>query len=267
MHVDSSIWLIGGTQESAILAERLLEEGCDLVVTVTTDSARSLYPTHDRLMIHVGSLSETTLPAFLYTYPIRAILDASHPFAVQISELAIATAKTHDLPYLRFERTVLEPVEPQASILTLPSVEALVKGTYLEPNPVGKQRILLTLGYRTLPLFQPWQSKATLFARILPSPVALSTALETGFTPDRLIALRPPISPELERALWQQWQITTVVTKASGRAGGEAIKRAIAHELEVRLLLLARPSMDYPAKTEQVEEAIAWCLSVTSILS
>ncbi|HEY9888120.1 MAG TPA: hypothetical protein V6D02_06945, partial [Candidatus Obscuribacterales bacterium] len=31
-----------------------------------------------------------------------------------------------------------------------------------------------------------------------------------------------PISPELERALWQQWQLTQVITKASGHPGGEA---------------------------------------------
>lgn len=87
----------------------------------------------------------------------------------------------------------------------------------------------------------------------------------------QLIALRPPISPELEQALWRQWRITTVIatviTKASGRAGGEEVKRAIAQELGIQLILLARPDMTYPAQTERVEEVIAWCLGITSISS
>jgi precorrin-6A/cobalt-precorrin-6A reductase len=83
------------------------------------------------------------------------------------------------------------------------------------------ERTLLTLGYRQLRPFAPWQSQACLFARILPSLPALDGALAAGFTPERLIALRPPISAELETALWQQWQITQVITKASGPAGGE----------------------------------------------
>ncbi|MGB3493663.1 MAG: cobalt-precorrin-6A reductase [Elainellaceae cyanobacterium] len=259
MMTKSPLWLIGGTQESVVLAERLLNEGCSLVVTVTTEAARSLYPHHDRLTLQVGSLSAATLPAFLQSHGIRAVLDASHPFAVQISQLAIATAQAHQIPYLRFERTALEHSQPQnSSVLTLSSVETLVSGSYLEPTTAGQQHVLLTLGYRMLPLFQPWQSRATLFARILPSPIALSTALDSGFTPDRLIALRPPISPELERSLWQQWRITTVVTKASGQAGGEDVKRAIAQELGVRLILLERPAVTYPAQTQDLEEAIAW---------
>ena len=36
---------------------------------------------------------------------------------------------------------------------------------------------------------------------------------------DRIIAIRPPISRELEQALWQQWRISLVVTKASGQSG------------------------------------------------
>ncbi len=268
MPVNVPIWLIGGTQESAVLAKRLLEEGFSIIVTVTTEAARSLYPSHEHLTIQVGRLSETTLSEFLYTYHIGGILDASHPFAVQISQLAIATAEAHRIPYLRFERTSVAPSDHRdSSVLTVPSVETLVSGSYLEPTTAGKQRVLLTLGYRMLPLFRPWQSHAQLFARILPSPIALSTALDTGFTPDRLIALRPPISPELERALWQQWRITTVVTKASGQAGGEAVKRAIAKELGVQLILLARPTVTYPAQTAIVEEAIAWSLSVKSISS
>lgn len=261
------IWLIGGTQESRLLAQGLVAAGCAAIITVTTDGARSLYPSSPLLSIQVGALAPDTLPAFLEHHAVRAILDASHPFAVQVSEMAIAAAHRHHIPYLRFERPeVHHPQDSQPDSqpantqhLSVLSVQTLVEGTLLT-----HQRVLFTLGYRLLPLFESWQDKATLFARILPSQTALDAALKAGFTGDRLIALRPPISPALERALWQQWQISMVVTKASGTAGGEDTKRHLAEELGVRLITLTRPLVEYPAQTSRVEGAIAWCLKVIS---
>jgi precorrin-6A/cobalt-precorrin-6A reductase len=80
------------------------------------------------------------------------------------------------------------------------------------------QRVLLTIGYTPLHRFQSWHDRATLFARILPSAIALEAAFKAGFTPHNIICLRPPISADLEKALWRQWQISLVVTKASGNS-------------------------------------------------
>jgi len=267
------IWLIGGTQESGYLAADLAAHRIPFVVSVTTASAHALYQsvafaqTDSRLW--VGRLNDRTIADFLQQHQITAILDASHPFAVEISQLAIATAHRKALPYLRYERPALpaassaspmarlSPV-PMAPILQVDSLATLLQG-----DTWRSQRVLLTLGYRSLPAFQPWQSQATLFARILPSPIALETALAAGFTPDRLIALRPPISLELERALWQHWQISLVVTKASGTAGGEAVKRQLAQALGIRLITIARPAIVYPQQTADLETAIAFCQQVT----
>lgn len=244
------IWLIGGTGESAELARSLVASGIPCTVSVTTVSAQSLYPDTSLLRVWVGRLTVDELPVFLHRESIGAILDASHPFAVEISRLAIATAQEFSLPYLRFERPMLTPQSKDFSY-TLDSL--------LGSDVLDSQRVLLTLGYRWLEKFRPWQLRATLFARILPSPEALAAALAAGFTPDRLIALRPPISADLERALWQQWQITCVVTKASGTSGGEAIKRQLAQVLGVSLVVLERPPVTYPHQTSSLKVALETC--------
>lgn len=245
------VWLIGGTRESADLAGLLIGNGIPCTVSVTTASAQSLYPKTALLRVWVGRLTAAAMPEFLQSESIGAILDASHPFAVEISRLAIATAQQFSLPYLRFERPTVTP--SQADTIAY-SLDGLLNSDILEG-----QRVLLTLGYRYLVRFQPWQSRATLFARILPSSEALSAALSAGFTPDRLIALRPPISADLERALWQQWQITCVVTKASGAPGGEAIKRQVAQTLGVDLVVLERPLVEYSRQTCSLEGALQAC--------
>ncbi|MDX2244990.1 MAG: cobalt-precorrin-6A reductase [Leptolyngbyaceae cyanobacterium bins.302] len=246
------IWLIGGTQESAELARSLVAQNLPCLVTVTTESARCLYPKTPDLTVWVGRLDAASLPAFLQTHSIAAILDASHPFATEISHLAIAIASTLKIPYLRFERLPLSasPLTP----LFFPTLRSL-----LATDLLLHQRILLTLGYRSLELFTPWQEKAVLFARILPSIPALQAAISAGFATDRLIALRPPISAAMERALWQQWQVSVVVTKASGVAGGEDVKQQVAADLGVTLVVIERPPIAYPQQTSDFSEALQFC--------
>lgn len=250
------IWLIGGTHESAELARRIAARAIPCVVTVTTAAATQLYPDTSSLTPWVGRLDTEQIATFLQSHQIKAILDASHPFAAEISQLAITTAATYHLPYLRYERPCLhDPPATGFDLMTeLDSFQTLLTGNYL-----AGQRVMLTLGYRNLQQFQPWQARSTLFVRILPSCVSLQAALEAGFTEKRIIAMRPPISRELEKALWQHWQISLAVTKASGRAGGEEIKRAVAVELGIPLITIRRPTVEYPQQTDRFEVALEFC--------
>jgi precorrin-6A/cobalt-precorrin-6A reductase len=224
---ENCFWVIGGTSESVIVAQAIAEKNFSCIVTVTTADAVKLYPVLSNLRIRVGQLKEFQIHEFIQQEKIIAIIDASHPYAIAISETVIKIAQTLQIPYLRYERAELVPNQ---NITVLENFETLLTGNYLT-----NQRVLLTVGYKTLPRFKIWQSQAVLFARILPSMESLKVALESGFTSDRLIAIRPPISMELEKALWQQWNISLVISKASGQAGGEEIKQRVAELLGIPL--------------------------------
>lgn len=253
------IWLIGGTAESVFLAEALAHSQISCVVSVTTEAARSLYPNASTLLVWVGNLSFVNLDKFLQQQQVVAVLDASHPYAVEISKNAIAVCQKLQIPYLRYERPVIEErggrgEGERGRIVYIESFNTLVCGNYL-----CDERVLLTVGYRPLHLFLPWQERATLFARLLPSQTALEAASKAGFTPDRIICLRPPISADLEKALWRHWDISLVITKASGTAGGEDVKRRVAAELGVKLVIITRPEVVYPQQTSDVSEALEFC--------
>jgi precorrin-6A/cobalt-precorrin-6A reductase len=258
------VWLIGGTQESAAVAQVIVGHGRLCLVTVTTESAQSLYPHHPLLTIRVGQLTAVELSSFIPAHAIAAIVDASHPFAVEISKLAIAAATASNLPYLRFERST-SPLPP--TLLTPLSHAFPTFQAFLDTDLMVGQRVLLTVGYRPLMGFKPWQEKAKLFARILPSVTALEAAIAAGFTPDRLIALRPPIAAAVERALWAQWRISMVVTKASGVAGGEDVKQQVAIEMGVQLVVIERPTIDYPQQTSDLATVIEFCDRVFPVRS
>lgn len=278
LSASAHIWLIGGTSESAQLAAALSVQSIPYVVTVTTESAKRLYTR--MTPVWVGKLTPESMLAFLDSWGVRGILDASHPFAIAISHQAIAAASAQSLPYLRYERAacpneILDESSEESSnessdncsndilrpsIISVDSIDSLLSSDIL-----SRQRVLFTIGYRHLSKFSYLRPKSQLFARVLPSPEALSGARAAGFSPSEIVALRPPVSEALEAALWQQWQITRVVAKASGQPGGEAAKRQVAASLGISLVLIQRPAVSYPSQTNAISRAVEFCLKTLSV--
>jgi precorrin-6A/cobalt-precorrin-6A reductase len=220
------------------------------IVSVTTASAQKLYRHCPSLNIEAKAMDLTQMQAFVVDQGITAIIDASHPFAVNVSTAAIALG----LPYLRFERSAIDDGD---RICRVPGWDKLFTEPYFKQ--LRGQRVLLTIGCQQLHRFAPYHGKREWFARILPHPQSLAQAIAAGFDAAHLIALRPPISYDLEQALWQQWGITTVITKASGQAGGEQIKQQLATALGVQLMVIDRPQVNYPQVTNNLETVQAFC--------
>ncbi len=253
--MEGKVWLIGGTSDSAAIARILITSEIVFIVTVVTQAALSLYSVNCETA--VGCMDREKMQSFCHANQVKAIIDASHPYAVEVSHQAIAISNQLNIPYLRYERNSYQAqadASTNTSVIKLDSFETLLTGDYLK-----QQRVLLTVGCKALPLFQSWHNRATLFARILPKAASIETALVAGFTSDRLIAIRPPFNPAWEKALWQQWNISMVITKASGKAGGEDIKRQVAADLNVPLIIITRPQVAYPQQTDSISEVLAFC--------
>jgi precorrin-6A/cobalt-precorrin-6A reductase len=245
-----NLWLIGGTSDSVAIALALEAYKSLMVITVATETARSLYPVE--FQVKVGCLDTPQMFIFCRENQIAAIVDASHPHAAEVSQNADTTAKSLNIPYLRYERPLIEsPTSDRVTVLD--SLATLIAGNYL----LG-EKVLLTVGCKALPLFKSWQERSQLWARILPKPESLQMALAAGFKSDRLICLRPPIGLELEAALWRQWQISLVITKASGKAGGEATKIQVAEQLNIPLIIISRPKVCYRLQTSCINKVVAF---------
>jgi precorrin-6A/cobalt-precorrin-6A reductase len=249
-----NLWLIAGTSEGIALATQLGPLGLPTQVTVTTPSAAIPYGNLVGITVTVVKfMTQEEARIWAIAHQIIGILDASHPFATQISTQAMAIATQLDIPYFRVERPEVV-LPPTALTISFADLAAL-----FESGELAGERVLLTLGSQWLHHFREWQDRATLFARILPTAIALDLAKRAGFQRDRLIALQPPITWPLEVALWQQWEITKVVTKASGEAGGELAKLQASEYLKVPLLVLQRPALVYPEQTGDLAIALQRC--------
>src|SRR5439155_18538015 len=111
------------------------------------------------------------------------------------------------VPYVRYERPDW-PAPPGTRL-----VDSFGEAAALLPD-LGT-RIMLTIGAKQLKHFAHLHDRLTLFARILPSPLSLEQALKEGFTAGKVLCLRAPFSMDFNKALFREYQIEFLVTKAS----------------------------------------------------
>jgi precorrin-6A/cobalt-precorrin-6A reductase len=230
-----ALWLLAGTGEGPALAQALLERGWQLLVSVVTPEAARAYAAHPRLRLQVGPLADAAAEATLAALRPRWVVDATHPFAVQISGLLEHLCQQQHQPLLRLERRWV-PAGAAVNLERLPALSALAD------LDLRDERLLLAIGSRHLPAALAASNAGAHFARVLERPASLQLALAAGLPDQHLACLRP--DPRgvgaLERALCRRWRITAVLCRQSG-GGGEALWQQLCADLGLRLLLLERP--------------------------
>jgi precorrin-6A/cobalt-precorrin-6A reductase len=271
------LWLIAGTGEGPRLARQLLERGWQLEVSVVTAAASLAYPAHRHLRLLVGALAgseairQRLAMAAAAGQPYAAVVDASHPFARQISaQLAEALGqqkqqrqvaqqqlsdqqKQQQLGQLEDRPTGQLPAQPlllrlERPLLSNPSdrlladLEALAPHR-LAPHSLAGRRLLLAIGARQLGRAVALSPGALHHARLLPTAEALQRAMAAGIAPERLACLRPGGSGEaaLLAALLRRWRIDVILCRQSGGIT-ETLWRQLAASQGCELLLLRRPA-------------------------
>jgi precorrin-6A/cobalt-precorrin-6A reductase len=121
------------------------------------------------------------------------------------------------------------------------------------------QRIMLTIGAKQLKHFVALHERLHLMARVLPVPASVQQALDAGFTQERILGLRPPFSRAFNRAIFEEYQRDTLVTKASGAEGGVIEKVQAAFDLGMAVLMIRRPQASGLATVSSVPVAVQAC--------
>jgi len=213
----------------------LLEAGFAVRATVTrAEACASLFgPLAGAVTVAARGFTEEGLTDFLARGEADVVLDATHPFAVRITRTAHAVCRRLGVPFVRYERPDWEPPPETCQLGSFAEAAALL--------PSLGTRVLLTIGAKQLKHFAPWQDRLVLIARILPCVESLQQALAAGFTPDRLLCLRPPFAEEFDRAVLREDRAAVLVTKASGREGGVVEKVLAARDLGLEVVMIRRP--------------------------
>ncbi len=235
------LWLFSGTGDGPPLAQALLAQGWELRVSVVTPQAARVYTAAPELEIQVGPLGgaarlqRALVAAKVAGRPFRAVIDATHPFAVRVhGELQTGCAQA-GVPLLVLQRGETPSLEPALAS----SATGLAELAALAQLDLRGERLLLAIGARHLAQAVSLCPGAEPHARILPRPGALQQALAAGLAPERLACLQPG-SGAVEAALVRRWRIGVILARQSGPPS-ETLWRQVAAAEGCRLLLLRQP--------------------------
>ena len=235
------ILLFGGTGEGRELAEWMLSQGLDATVCVATEYGETLLP--DGAQVHVGRLDAGAMEILMaggYTL----VIDATHPYAVEVTKNIRAAAQAAGLPCLRLLRqSDREDGCQKAADMT-------AAADLLEGLP-GK--VLLTTGSKELDAFARPGLRERCCPRVLPMADSLERCLALGFPPKNIICMQGPFTKEMNLATLRQFHVRTLVTKDTGGYGGFRAKADAAREAGCDLVVVERPQTEEGLTLEEVQ--------------
>ena len=247
----SDVWVFSGTSDGNALAAQLADAGTKVIVSTASDYGREMVVQNfPNLAVRSGRMGVEARRLELKKTGAKVIVDATHPFASEISKQLIELASELGITYLRYERPVTQNV--QGAILCRDIEEAVEKAM------AHGTRIFLATGSKDLATFlkQPKAAERQWFARIAPDTESLQKALGLGIPRGQLCVMQGPFTQEFNQMLWKNWQIDCVVTKDSGEAGGFEAKEQAARSLGIPLIVVQRPVVAYPAVAHDFQTII-----------
>ncbi|WP_130849731.1 precorrin-6A reductase [Intestinimonas timonensis] len=238
------VLLFGGTGEGRALAEWMLARGLDATVCVATEYGETLLP--EGVKVHVGRLDAGEMAALMadgYTL----VIDATHPYAVEVTENIRAASERTGLPYLRLLR------QSDGEDLCHKAENMAAAAEMLERLPGN---VLLTTGSKELDHFARPGLRERCFPRVLPMADSLERCLALGFPPRNIICMQGPFTREMNMATLHQFHIDTLVTKDTGGYGGFRAKAEAAKEAGCVLLVVERPRNETGLTLEEIQRRL-----------
>lgn len=236
--------ILGGTTEASALCRRLA--GRPDIDAMLSLAGRTAEPLTAPIPVRIGGFGGTEgLARYLGAERIDALIDATHPFAVQISLNAAEACAMAHVPRLVLTRPPWTPVEGDRWHEVPHMAEAV---TALGEAP---RTVFLTVGRLALQAFA-----AAPMHRYLIRTIDLPGGLDS--LPDhRLIRARGPFTVEAEAALMREEGVEVLVSKNSGGEAAAA-KLVAARRLGLPVVMVRRPMQPAGPVVHEVEAALAW---------
>jgi precorrin-6A/cobalt-precorrin-6A reductase len=238
------VLVLGGTTEASELTRHLAADP-RFEPTVSL-AGRTAKPKAQPVRTRIGGFGGADgLVAWLKQEKIAAVVDATHPYADQISCNAVAACTRLAVPLASIVRPAWE-AQAGDNWLAVASAEAAADA--LGPKP---RRVFLSLGRVELGAFAS-RPHHHYIARTIDPPA------DVALPPDiRLLFARGPFDRELETALLERERIDVLVSKNSGGAATYG-KIEAARDLGIPVVMLARPHKLRGHAVESAEAAMIW---------
>ena len=251
------IFVIAGTEDGRELAGFLLNNNFEVTASVVSSYGKTLLERYKGIKINDKKLDENELVGLLLNGSVEVLVDASHPYAVNVSQNAMAACHRANIPYLRYERETIPLTYDK--IFHVDSYEAAA----IKAAEFGKN-VFLTTGSRNLKIFveSPALKDCNLIARILPTAEVLAECEQLGFNPQNIVAMQGRFSIELNIELFKHYKADVIVSKDSGQVGGVDTKLTAAERLNLPVVLIDRPAIHYDNVVYDFDAVLEFCNNI-----
>jgi len=234
------IGFILGTSEGRKILSLINKYTDEIAVTTATTYGGELLKEFKIKDLNTKPLNKEEMLSWIKVNKMNVLVDASHPYAQEVTKIALECANELKIQYVRYERQgALENIKDGDIIRVENYDEAIDIIKKIEGN------ILNTTGGNNVSKFLNLNFKYRIIHRILPSPKVLTKIVEEGISIKDIIALQGPISYELEKAFINQYNVKAILTKDSGIEGGVLEKFKAVHECEIKLIVIERHKFSY----------------------
>lgn len=244
------ILVLSGTKDGREIVTRLSQLGRAVLATTVTGYGKGLIQKNNEVDVVDGGLDAEELAELIKEKNINMVVDATHPFAQQVSKMAMEVCNKLNCTYLRYEREETHYQYEQNLIV----VDSFFQAARQAAKYEGK--VFLTVGSNNLHYFCREIPVERLIARVLPLSSVMKKCEELGFNPGSIVALQGPFNKELNKNLFLHYQADIVVTKDSGKIGGVEDKLEAAKELNIPVIMIKRPALNYERVVRNIDELL-----------
>lgn len=246
---DRTVVILGGTAEARRLADTLIDAHGERLRVITSLAGRTKNPRLPKGEVREGGFGGAAgLADYLKDIGADLLIDATHPYAAQISAHAAEAADSTGVPRLLLDRPAWVEQEGDRWI----HVKDI--GSAVREISRKSDACLITTGINGLDAFTPIVT-TKLFVRLIEKPEALP------LRDAEVVIGTPPYRKSDEIALMQLLGIDLMVTK---NAGGEATYAKIeaARALGVEVIMIDRPALPPGDVVNNVDDAITKTLAI-----
>lgn len=233
------ILIFAGTTEGRKLSECLSKADILHTVCVATEYGEIVLTENACAHVHRGRMDVEEMSAFISDGQFSAVVDATHPYAQVVTENIRTAMKGMNIPYIRLKRETDDSYDYD-KIRSFECNEDCAEAL-LQING----NILLTTGSKELSVYCGYEGlKDRLYVRVLPGLESLSLCNENGIMGKHILALQGPFTVDMNEAMLRQYDISCLVTKKSGRAGGYIEKLEAAKRLDIPVYVVERANVE-----------------------
>ncbi|WP_392486726.1 cobalt-precorrin-6A reductase [Haloimpatiens sp. FM7315] len=248
------IGLILGTSEGKKIVSLLNKYTEDLFISTATAYGGELLENYKYKILNTSPLDLNAMVEVINENKIKVFVDASHPYAVEVTKNAMKACKVCGIEYLRYERpSAIEKYRSYEKLIEVEDYEDI----YAHLKNV-KGNILNTTGSRNLAKILDLGLDNRIIQRVLPSTKVIKECYDLGISLQDIVAIKGPISYDLNLSFLKEYKAVAILMKDSGVEGGTEEKIKAAMELSIYAIVIKRKTIDYKNVFYNVEDLVSY---------